>query len=72
MIKQEVFENAAEKWKTMKEFPWARMRYEITNELLLNSVNSSSMSILNIGCGDGIETLLLDAIEAESDWHFFA
>lgn len=64
MIEQEVFEKAADKWKNFKQLPWNRMRYEITNKLLLEEIDRKELSILNIGCGDGVETMLLDDLNA--------
>lgn len=65
MIKQKLFEKTADYWKTLKQLPWNRMRYELTNDILLNSISTKNISILNVGCGDGIETFLLDNIAAE-------
>jgi S-adenosylmethionine-dependent methyltransferase len=65
MHTQELFDAAASSWIKKKDFPWAKMRYEITHHFLLENLSAKPKRILNVGCGDGIESLLLDDLNAE-------
>lgn len=65
MLAQKIFDDRAISWSLNKELPWARMRYEMTNHFIRNHIESRPRKILNVGCGDGIESLLLDSIGGE-------
>lgn len=65
MLDQKIFDDKAISWSLNKERPWARMRYEMTNHFIVNYIESNPLKILNVGCGDGIESLLLDSLNGE-------
>ncbi|WP_028975445.1 methyltransferase domain-containing protein [Spirochaeta cellobiosiphila] len=65
MNKQERFNAEASSWVKMKDLPWAKMRYEISHHFLMETITEKPLKILNVGCGDGIESLLLDDLKAE-------
>jgi S-adenosylmethionine-dependent methyltransferase len=60
-----VFDDSALSWAEQKTFPWNKMRYELTRRFILENINEPPRRILNIGCGDGIESFMLDSLEAE-------
>ncbi|MCD4669628.1 MAG: class I SAM-dependent methyltransferase [Actinomycetia bacterium] len=55
----------ADKWNITTELPWNKLRYEITNQFIKAQLNFPIRSILNIGCGNGIESFLFNYPEAE-------
>jgi S-adenosylmethionine-dependent methyltransferase len=61
MKEQNNFDKCADQWSTTRELPWNRLRYELTNEFIISAIEDIPKSILNIGCGDGIESYLFDA-----------
>lgn len=65
MYNQEIFDLAAKSWADKKHLPWAKMRYEISYHFLAEEFNEKPRKILNVGCGDGIESYLLDSFNAE-------
>ncbi|MDC7222190.1 MAG: methyltransferase domain-containing protein [Spirochaetales bacterium] len=62
--KQNNFDEAAARWKTLKYNPWAKMRYEISGHFIRKHLAGRPVNILNVGCGDGIESLMFDDLNA--------
>jgi len=60
MQNQQIFDKAASAWVLNRELPWNRMRYELTNHFIFQNITTKISRILNIGCGDGIESFLFD------------
>jgi 2-polyprenyl-3-methyl-5-hydroxy-6-metoxy-1,4-benzoquinol methylase len=60
MQNQQIFDKAANAWVLNRELPWNRMRYELTNHFIRQNITTKTSRILNIGCGDGIESFLFD------------
>lgn len=65
MNKQHQFDNAADSWATLREYPWNRLRYEITHDFIRQSAPQRIQSVLNIGCGDGFESYLFSSPDVE-------
>lgn len=65
MYSKEIFDTAAKSWANKKELPWAKMRYEISYHFLCEEMSIKPKKILNVGCGDGIESFLLDSFNSE-------
>ncbi|MDA3838391.1 MAG: methyltransferase [Candidatus Delongbacteria bacterium] len=54
----EKYENI-EKWLNYQESPWAKMSYELTEHVLRKHIKGSHLSVLDIGGGNGQESLWL-------------
>jgi len=61
MKKQNDFDKCADRWSATRELPWNRLRYELTNEFIISVIGNKPKSVLNVGCGDGIESYLFDS-----------
>jgi S-adenosylmethionine-dependent methyltransferase len=54
------FDSQAESWTQSRQYPWVRMRYELTHERIRAAAPDRLTRILNIGSADGYESLLFD------------
>jgi len=55
------FDKGANQWAGFREFPWNRLRYELTHDNIVSVISKNISSVLNVGCGDGIESYLFDS-----------
>ena len=59
MSEQLLYDQRAEEWNNTRDLPWNKIRYELTNYFIKKHIPENTKDILEIGCGNGIESLML-------------
>ena len=54
-----VFDSKAAKWKERQDQPWLRLRYSLVHENLCAHLRAGPHSILDVGGGDGLDSVPL-------------